>query len=222
MAEVKMERSTLDADSLPNSSLKAKQAAEKGKTPDSQKAIQPVAKGEVQKKPFGQRFMETLGLSDGRTVGDYLMWDVTVPAMKELVNSLVTQGISVLLYGNAKPSNIDRRGGVSRVSYGRYYEDRPRIETRDRGYSYNSRAAFDFSDVTFKTRNEAEMVLSEMVEIVDVYGFVKVSEFLQLSNVPESQIHFTDHDMGWDRLGNVEVVPVRDRWGLTLRRPVRR
>lgn len=227
MAEVKMERSSLDADSLPNNSLVAKQKAkDPKKTPDVQKAIQPVAQGSVEKKSFGRRFIETLGLSDGRTVGDYLLWDVIVPAGKDLVNSIVTNGISVLLYGNAKPRNVERRGATSRVSYGRYYEEQRGGSRQQSSYSYNPRGAFDFAEVTYPTRAEGEKVLDEMVEIVDAYEFVKVSEFLQLSNVPESQIHFTDADMGWDRLGGVEVVPVQTRsgvrWGLTLPKPIRR
>ena len=228
MAEVKMERSSLDASELPNNSLVAKQAREKDpkKTPDVQKALQPVAKGEIQKKSFGRRFIETLGLSDGRTVGDYLMWDVIVPAGKDLVNSIVTNGMSVLLYGNAKPRNIERSHGTSRVSYGRYYEDRNAPVRSQPSYSYNSRAAMDFGDITFRTRNEAEMVLSEMVECIDMYKFVRVSDFLTLSNVSETDIHFTDHNLGWDALGSVEVVPVQTasgtRWSLTLPRPTRR
>ena len=219
MADVKMEKSSIDASELPNNSLVAKQ--KKAKEPV--KVLKPVAEGELQKKSFGARFVETLGLSDGRTVTDYLMWDVAIPAVKDLINNLVTNGISILLYGNAKPRNIDRNRQVSRVSYGRYYEERT---PRSPSYSYNSRAAMSFADVTFKTRNEAEMVLSEMVECIDMYDFVRVSDFLTLSNVSEDEIHFTDHNLGWDALGSVEVVPVHvhggTRWALTLPKPIGR
>ena len=220
MAEVKMERSSLDTSSLPNNSLKARQQAEKAG--DETRIVKPVAQGEVQKKGFGQRFLETVGVNDGRTVGDYLLWDVVVPATKDLISSIFKQGIDVFLYGKPQPRNVDRRGATSRVSYGRYYDEQP-YRAQQRDYGYSPRAAFDFGDVTYKTRSEAEMVLSEMVEIADMYGFCKVSDFLQLSRVPESSIHFTDHDMGWDALGSVEVVPVRNgRWALTLPKPVRR
>lgn len=180
--------------------------------------VQPVVKGKVKtaKKPAGKRFMESIGVEDGRTVGDYLIWDVILPAVKDTISEVFKKGIDAFLYGSTKPSsrNLERRGGSSRVSYNSYYDDR---RTANR-YTYHGRAVNDFREFVFEDRRDAEAVLSEMVEIVDVYGFCKVSDFYSL--VGETERNFTDHNYGWDQLGAASVERTRDGWIVDLPRPI--
>jgi len=218
MAERKLEKSSLELGELPSNSIKSKQAAEKGQ--DRPSDIKKVAKGSVkmQKKPASKRFLESIGVEDGRTVGDYILWDVVLPSVKDMLASVVKNGIDVFLYGQTKPKNIERRGRTSRVSYNRYYDDYDRPPSRT--YTYRPRAAMDFSNIVFNDRSDAESVLNEMADIVQQYGFVKVSEFLALSGVDDSDISFADHGMGWERLVNVGVDRVRDGYVIHLPRPV--
>ena len=220
MAERKMDRSSLELGELPSNSLKSKQAAESKDGPEVKKVAQGGVK--VQKKKASKRFLESIGVEDGRTVGDYIVWDVLLPSVKEMLSSVVKNGIDVFLYGQVKPKNVERRGRTSRVSYSRYYDDddyrRPR--DRDRGYSYKPRAAMDFSDIVFSDRRDAEMVLDEMADIVQQYGFVKVCDFLAMSGVDDSEISFADHNVGWPRLQGVGIDRVRDGYVIRLPRPV--
>lgn len=188
---------------------------------DSPGTVKPVVQGKVKtrKKPAGKRFMESIGVEDGRTVGDYLLWDVIIPALKDTVSEVFKKGIDAFLYGSARPSSrnrsVERRGSTSRVSYNSYYDERTRPSGR---YSYNARAADDFREFIFDDRRDAEAVLSEMCEIVDVYGFCKVSDFYSL--VGETERNFTDHRFGWDQLGSASIERTRDGWIVDLPRPI--
>lgn len=181
--------------------------------------VKPVVTGRVKpvKKPAGKRFMESIGVEDGRTVGDYLIWDVILPAVKDTISEVFKKGIDAFLYGSAKPysrSTVDRRGSTSRISYNSYY-DRERSQSR---YTYHGRAVNDFRDFVFEDRRDAEAVLSEMVEIISVYGFCKVSDFYSL--VGETERNFTDHNYGWDQLGSATIERARDGWIVDLPRPI--
>lgn len=184
-------------------------------TPVEEKTVKPVVEGKVKpvKKSAGKRFMESIGVEDGRTVGDYLVWDVIIPAMKDTISEVFKKGIDAFLYGGAQPAR-DRRPRNSRVSYTSYYEDR----VTPRRYSYNPKAVNDFRDFAFDDRRDADAVLSEMCEIIDTYGFCKVSDFYSL--VGETERNFTDHGYGWDHLGSARVERSRDGWVIDLPRPI--
>lgn len=188
------------------------------------KQIKPVAEGKVSKKKqsTAKRFRESLGLEETRTVGDYLVWDVLIPAFKETVAEVVKKGIDVFLYGGSGPSRPTRRGSTSRVSYDGYYTrgsnrdyKDARAESRRR---YGIRPGADIREFVFEDRRDAETVLSEMCEIIDTYGCVKLSDFY--SAVGESERNFTDHGYGWDALGSASVERTRDGWVLDLPRPI--
>lgn len=186
-----------------------------------EREVKSVVSGKVKpvKKPARKRFMESIGVEDGRTVGDYLIWDVILPAMKDTISEVFKKGIDAFLYGNARPytkGNIERRGGSTRISYNSYYDrDGDRGSSR---YTYHGRAVNDFRDFVFEDRRDAEAVLSEMVEIVSVYGFCKVSDFYSL--VGETERNFTDHNYGWEQLGRASVERTRDGWIVDLPRPI--
>lgn len=180
-------------------------------------APKPVVQGKVshKKQPVGKRLRESLGLEETRTVGDYLVWDVLVPALKDTVAEVVKKGIDVFLYGGT--SSAPKKGGKkSHVSYEGYYSGSNRGDYKS--YKGDRRASTDFRDFVFDERRDADVVLNEMCEIVDTYGFCKVSDFYSL--VGETERTYTDHGYGWDALGSASVERVRDGWVLDLPRPI--
>lgn len=184
--------------------------------------VKSVVQGQVthKKPPARKRLRESLGLEETRTVGDYLVWDVLLPAAKETIADVVKKGIDVFLYGGTGRYPADRRSGrpSSHVSYEGYYSKRGDYKSERSRYSYRGRAAMDFREFVFDDRRDAEMVLSELCEIVDTYGFAKVSDFYSL--VGETERNFTDHGYGWDALGSASVERVRDGWVVDLPRPI--
>lgn len=184
-------------------------------------AIKPVVQGKVtvSKKPAGKRLRESLGLEETRTVGDYLVWDVLVPAAKEMVADLVKKGIDVFLYGGTSSERPSRKNDrKSHVSYEGYYGRSKRGDYKSERRRLGSRYAMDFREFVFDDRRDADLVLSELCEIIDTYDFAKVSDFYSL--VGEEERTFTDHGYGWDALGSATVERVRDGWVLDMPRPI--
>ena len=189
-----------------------------------EKKVEKVVRGKVttRKQPAGKRLRESLGLEETRTVGDYLVWDVLIPAAKEMVADLVKKGIDVFLYGGTGRTSSyssGRPGGRSHVSYEGYYRKERERDRRPEGYSrYNPRGFSDFREFVFDDKRDAEMVLSELCEAIDVYGWAKVSDFYSL--VGETERNFTAQGYGWEALGSARIERVRDGWVIDLPRPI--
>lgn len=188
---------------------------------EPKKEITRVTQGTVtrKKQPAAKRLRESLGLEETRTVGDYLVWDVLLPAAKETIADVVKKGIDVFLYGGTS-SGPSRRSSSNRsyVSYDGYSRNRDYKDAQASRRRYGSRPGADIRDFMFDDRRDAEMVLSEMCEIIDTYGFVKLSDFYGL--VGENERNFVDHGYGWDNLATATIDRVRDGWVLNVPRPI--
>lgn len=201
MAEVKIEFD------YPSNSNKEKAKKE-------QKNIEKVVTGEVKqkKKPLSKKFAEAFLNTDGKDVGGYILYDVLIPAAKNTITDMVSNGIEMLLYGEAKGSRTRRDKGKSYVSYSSYY-DRDKRETR----RPNNRATHNFDDIIIESRGEAEEVLSRLVDIVEEYGVASVADLYELVGLASS---FTDNKYGWDNLGNAYVSRTRDGYIVNLPRTI--
>lgn len=208
MAEHKMPSS--DIPNLPGNSKKSRSDLHIEKV---------VSKGATVKKPSGwERFRERVGFEDGQTVKDFVFWDVFLPKTIDLVVDIIKTTADTFFYGGSRrSSNVRRDGRRSYVSYSSYYDDRDRRDNRRRG-TYSRRAAMDMSEIVFDDRNDAEMVLSELDDIVEQYGFCKVSDFYELAGVNDST--FVDHGLGWDRIGSACVERTRDGYVIRLPKPM--
>lgn len=196
------------SDYLPNSNKYKKEQAEVEK-----KKVSKVVRGKVRTKKKSE--MSKLGdifiAEDIRNVGSYAFMDVLVPAIKDAVYNIVSDGISMMLFGSTGGKH--KRSTAERVSYNRYYDDRRggRREERPRSRGYS------FDDIVLDTRVEAEEVLSAMEDIRDQYGMVTVADLNDLVGVTGQ---YTDNKYGWTSLRTAEVVHVRDGYMLKLPRAV--
>lgn len=150
-----------------------------------------------------------------RETGDYLLWDVLIPALKDTIIDMIQNGIEGLVHGDtsggrSRRSRTKRHRDVSYVSYGDMY-DTPRKRTKVR--SSENR----FSEYIFISRADADEVLSTMLEIIDTYDAVSVYEFLELiGQVGE----YTDNKYGWDNLARAKIARVRGGFALVLPDPI--
>jgi len=187
--------------------------------------IKPVVNGKVakRKQPVGKRLRESFGLEETRTVGDYLVWDVLVPAIKDTVADVVKKGIDVFLYGGSSSARRSSYSGRSHVSYEGYYSrnrERDRMEIERNRWKYTPRPGSDFDEFIFDDKRDADMVLNELCEQIEVFGWAKCSDFYSL--VGETERNFTMQGYGWDALGDARVERVREGWIVSLPRPMHR
>jgi hypothetical protein len=176
------------------------------------KKIQPVAKGKTKKKSEVKKFADIFVAEDVTSVKNYIINDVLIPAAKKAISDIVTNGIDMLLYGEAKGRSRDRDRNSSRVSYTKYYE-RGRESERDYDRRTTRRSVYDYDDIILDTRGEAEEVLNRMDDLIDAYGMVSVADLYDLVGISGN---YTDNKYGWTNLRNATVQRVRDGYLLKL------
>lgn len=175
----------------------------------AEKKVEKVVSGKTStKKKSGIRKLSDTFLSeDVSNVKSYIFSEVLLPAAKKLVSDIVTNGTNMLLYGEIK----NKKGNSSKVSYSRYYDDRSR--------DYRSpvvRNIFDYDEIIFETRGDAEAVLDAMYDILNQYKVVSVAELYDLANITTH--NYTCNNYGWIDLRGSSVVRVRDGYILKLPR----
>ena len=137
--------------------------------------------------------------------------DVLVPAIKKAVSDIVTDGISMILYGGTGGGNRNRSSSSSsKVSYRSYYDDR-RDDRREERYA--TRGRFDYEDIVFTSRGEAEAVRMQMLDVIDRYGFVTVADMYDMAGITPP---YTSNNYGWVSIRSAEAVRVRDGYVLKL------
>lgn len=175
------------------------------KNEPTKKVVKPIAKATTKKK---NKLAETFISEDASNIKSYILMDVLVPAIKKAVIDIVTDGISMLFYGDTSHGNRRSSTTASYISYNRY-SDRDR---RDDRTSYG-RSRYSYDDIILQSRGEAEEVLDRMSEMIDTYGIVSVADMYDLVGIATN---YTDNKYGWTNLRNAEPIRVTNGYMLKL------
>ena len=193
------------------SNRKTKRMESKPEKLPEERKVEKVIAGTVrkQKRGFGKKIAETLLEDDSKSVGNYILHDILIPALRSLIFETITGGIEQFLWGGRQSKRYPRDDGRSRVNYGASYRslDRDR-DARDRGrdISRAGRARHDFDEIVLETRGEAENVLEHLVDLTIDYGQATVADLYDLVGATSS---FTDNKYGWTELRGVNAVRAR-------------
>lgn len=114
-------------------------------------------------------------------VGDvktFIITDVVIPGLKNAIADVV----SIVLFGEAGRIGTRKNAG-SKVSYQRYYDD-PRRDDR-RNYNQRPRpvAGFEFDDIIFDNRGDADLVLDQLESAIANYGMASVLDLYDLAGL---------------------------------------
>lgn len=162
------------------------------------------------KKPLGKRIAETFTGDDTRTVGQHILFEVILPAIKQLISDTVSQGIERLLFGES--SRHSRT--VTRPGYNAYNRVTP-ASRRDepRSLSSRARATHDFNEIVLESRGEAEKVRDDLTACIDQFDVATVSDLYDLVGITGS---FQDDKWGWYDLRDARITRVREGYLLDL------
>ena len=181
-----------------------------------QKQITKVAKGPVKtKKNEIRKFADIFISEDVTSVKNYIFMDVLVPAIKKAIYDIVTNGIDMFLYGGTGKGKSSSSG--SKVSYRSYYEKNNAPNNYRGSENVRNNNAFDYDDIVFNSRGEAEAAKQQMQDIVARYGIVTVNDLYEMTPLTAP---YTSQKYGWMDVSNVEVARVRDGYILKLPRAV--
>ena len=195
---------------------------------DDIKKRDPIVKGKERKPGLFSRANVLFFGDDGlRGVTDHLVRDIFIQSIQTTISDVATNTINTISYVATT--------SIKRAIFGESYDDRSRnsndywhgsrryvdnrmSSSRGRGYvdySKQSEKALHHKSenlsnvvrvIEFDSANDANDVLSYMIDSVEQYGLVTVADFYELSDVASK---FTDHQFGWTNLDGVRVVPIR-------------
>ena len=192
--------------SLPGNTDKAKEGA------SPEKKV--IAKAKVQKKSAINEALRTFFAQDLPEIAEHLVIDVAIPAAKNAITDMVTQGIQQLLYGEVDPRRRSTSGytsysSVSRSDRGREYYETRRSERRQPKPT-------NVEDLVFDTRGDAVDVIEFIAETIEQYGQVSVADLMSSVGI---QPRYTDERWGWTTTDAFEIRQIREGWLVSADRP---
>lgn len=202
-----------------------KDKEKKAKSEKVKPKIEKVVKGEVStyKKPLGRKIKDIFIMADFRSVGKYLLYDIFIPEIRNMVADAGTKGIQRIIYGERA---IRRRDGIgSRISY------TPYSSPVQRGYGYRDARPVPLQSAVadsirrtsgqrretepfvLSSREEADEVLEMMNNIIESYDVVSVADLNELVGAPTT---YQDQNWGWTFLGDAQVRQIREGYLIEL------
>lgn len=181
-----------------------------------EKRVQKVVKGPVKtKKNEIRKFADIFISEDVSSVKQYIFMDVLVPAVKKAIYDIVTNGIDMFLYGGSGKNKNGSSG--AKVSYRNYYDQKNNNSGYRGSENTRSNTGFEYDDIVFNDRGEAEAALQQMHDAINRYGIVTVADLYDMAGLTAP---YTSQKYGWMSVNGVTVVRVRDGCVLKLPRAV--
>lgn len=191
------------------------------KKSDNPKPQEKAIKGEViiPKPSLTMRFKNLFLGGDLNQAAQYVLADVIVPAIRNLVAESIQRGVDRVVYGdnsyNRRPSrSIEPNRYSPRVQYSRI-SDRT---GPPRGYvpGQAPRGNDIFREAIVGTREDVDTVVERVGDIMDGWEVVSVADVLGALGQESQHI---DNKWGWDELPTINVQQVREGWKLTFPPP---
>lgn len=199
------------AEEYKSNSHRSREQEENQHEPLPEKKTEKVVTGNVkQRKKSGLSKAGSIFVpGDVDSVKSYILMDVLVPSIKRAISDIVCNGINMLLGEPMRGSKPGAPG--AKVNYRQYYQGE---ERRD----YNrprAQAQYNYDDIIFETRGDAEEVLYRMEELLERFEVVSVADLFDMAGI---SCNYTDNKYGWTDLRNAHVERVRDGYIINLPR----
>ena len=169
-----------------------------------------VIEGETKKikKSEVRKFASIFLPEDTVGVKEYILFDIVIPGIKNAMMDV----LSIMLFGETRRSGRSGDGGRSRLTYHRSSID----ERRERDYARPRSSSFEYDDILFETRGDAEVVLDQLDAEIEHYGTASVGDLYDLAGITCKS--YTANNYGWTNIRNAKVVRVSDGYILQLPR----
>lgn len=183
--------------------------------------VQPVTSattGGRRKRGLGRQFRSTFLGGSARDAGEYMVTDVVVPAIRDMLYDALQSGLDRLIYGE-KASGRTRNSIITQNLGSVPYDsiNKPTRATQQaRTLSRKSRARHSLEELVIPTRHEAEDVIDRMYDILSQSGDVTVADLYTLTGIRPDH---TDVKWGWYSLKGAKAMPRRRQGGFLLDLP---
>jgi hypothetical protein len=180
--------------------------------------LKPLVTGTVKRRIPKKTVMQKIMGDDNDGIGHYILVDIVLPALKNILADVVTNGIEMILYGNEGSGRTARsRKRSGQTDYGSFYRTGRDKSRRREASSFKSTGRYQFDDILIETREEGNDVLSAMEDILEEFEAVTVADFYELVGIrPEP----SDNNYGWTSLARAKMIRTSDGHVFSLPRPV--
>lgn len=174
----------------------------------SENKLKPVAEGKKIKSSNAKSVRSMILSEETDGIGSYILNDILIPAVKELIADVIINSTNMTLFGNSRGTrrgitdNVSFRNNYNRISTSKVSNSRSyerQLPARSERYS-----TYQYDQVGFGSKREAEEVIDCLNEIIDTYNHASVMDFYELAKVTGE---FTDNDYGW-----TSPIPNRTRY----------
>lgn len=162
----------------------------------------PVVKGSVttRKKSAARKVADIFIQDDLENVKQYIVTDVIIPGIKDTIMNVM----SMFFYGDTRGGNRHYNNSpVSKISYRSYFDTTPASQTKPRSVKTNT--GFEYDELVFETRSDAQLVLDAMEDAIGRYGVVSVFDMYDISGrvPPHSYKNY-----GWTTIAGARISSV--------------
>lgn len=188
-------------DYKPNSHKYRERTGPPATAEDSAVKREKVTSGKVstKKQPLTRKITDELISSDAVRIKNYVLYDIAIPAFKKLLVDAICNSAEMMFFGDTKGRSRSNNSssGARRIPYNSLYDD-----TRARR-PVATRIGYEFDEVQFESRADAEMVLDQMCREIESYDMVSVAAMYDFAGVDITR--HTDWNYGWTSLRDAEV-----------------
>ena len=164
-----------------------------------------------------------------KSVGNYILKDIVVPAVKNLLDDTISKGSHALIWGNQSSSgrSRSREESVSYTPYERKYQSSSSsISSTSSLAKKRAASVYDYVDVEFASMGKAQKVLDSMRATLNRYKACSVRDMYDLADTRDENGKPVggpqDVKYGWLSLSEDEskVVQYGGKWDLDLPKAV--
>lgn len=204
----------MDTPDFPSNSETSKRARR------GEKTVERVTSGDAvrRKKSLRKQFSETFVAGDAKSAIHYVVFDVLLPAAKDMVVEAGSQGIEKLIFGEGRRrggSTSPQAGPTGYINYSRQAMA-SRMSSPQRAISRQARATHNFDEIVLESRTEAEEVVNRLFDLVSHYETATVADLYELVGLSSNH---TDHKWGWTDLHGAGVSRIRGGYLVDLPEP---
>lgn len=183
-----------------------------------EKKIKPVVRtgrARAHKKTQTNKVLGAIISEDANNVKSYIVGDVLIPSFKKAISDIVTNGIDIILYGEAGHTKRNNTN-AGRVRYSQYY-DQDRLRTSSRSTERTRQQVSIFDDIEVDSKREGDDIINSMSDYLDAYPVISVADMYDIAGI--TSFSHTANNYGWKSVVDAKVVRSGDVYIIKMPKP---
>lgn len=165
---------------------------------------------------FG-RIAEIFTVNNIKDVRNYIVKDVIVPSILDMIYDGITRGANKLIYGDKGNPRDHRKKGFGGINYSGItrLSDGEAIRSMQQKKADSSVSGiYDYNEIELRTRADAEVLLDSMCDYLEFHEIITVADMYSMANYNGGD--YTDNYWGWSSLAGAHINRSLDGWVLKL------